>query len=159
MTVPVKHPEADSDSNKDHNNLGRDLQDTLDDYSRVYDDWCTAQSQVDKSFESFKEKQSKFDKMLELFPIDLLTPVDANYLRHAVRRARQNKYKRSKTAAAKRQQSSPTVKKEPGKQTPNNQESEEEEQELKPQGQIVDIPGTGRIFPSLDWDSKDFTFL
>ena len=104
VTVPVKQPPPDADSDgTDHNKFSRDFQELLDDYARAYDEWCSRQAEIDKKFSVFKEKQYKFERLAKEFPPNLLTPVDANYLKKIVRRARQNKHKRIKTAAAKQQ--------------------------------------------------------
>ena len=126
VTVPVKQSR---EGEKDGNKLPRDLQEVLDIYGKAYDEWCTAESKVDGSFETFKEKQGKFDKLASLFPKNLVTPIDPTYIKQVVRRARQNKYKRSKTAAAaaKRETSSPTKKDEPADEPQAEDESEEEE--------------------------------
>jgi hypothetical protein len=46
----------------------------------------------------FKEKRAKWDSVIKLFPKDLLTPVDVEYMTKISRRARQNRKKRQKTA-------------------------------------------------------------
>jgi hypothetical protein len=167
VTVPVKHPEADSGDNKDHNKFGREIQDMLDDYTRAYDEYCAAKLIVDPSTEINKEKQAKFDKMAKEFPTGLLTPVDANYLKQVARRARQNKYKRQKTAEARQQQEEIVAKKEAGVDAEEEEEQaadsgsedeQQEEEEPSPEEKIIDIPGKGKVFPSMVWDSKDFAF-
>lgn len=174
MTVPVKQPDGDSDI--DNNKIPRELQDVLDDYARAYDEWCTAQSKVDTSFETFKEKQGKYDKVAKEFPTNLVTLVTGDYLKQVVRRCRQNKYKRGKTAAARQQpRSTPVVKEEKtvnseeedgeeeeeeeeGEANGGDEEEEEEEdREDKPRERIVHIPAMGRVFPSRVWDTQDFT--
>jgi len=154
VTVPVKNPEGDSDG-RDRNRFPRALQDLLDDYARAYDDWCVAKSNLDPSFETWKEKQHKFDKLAKEFPSNLLTPVDPSYLKHIMRRARQNKYKRGKTAASS-VKSKAEVKEE--QHAPEEEDSEEEEEEEEAQGRIVDIPGPGKVFPRLTWKENDFAF-
>jgi hypothetical protein len=103
VTVPVKQPPPDADKDGvDHNKFSRIFQETLDDYARSFEDWCEAQSRADKKFAIHKEKQHKFDRVLKEFPTQLVTAVDDNYMKKIVRRARQNRHKRSKTAAAKK---------------------------------------------------------
>lgn len=51
-----------------------------------------------EKFQLHHERMNKFDRLIKVFPDDLVTPVDGTYLRKVVRRARQNKHKRSKTA-------------------------------------------------------------
>jgi hypothetical protein len=100
VPVPVK-----ANPDVDNNKWSREAQDLLDDFSHVYDDWCHAEAawrEVDptatKKFQLHHERMNKFDKILAVFPKDLVTPIDGTYLRKVVRRARQNKHKRSKTA-------------------------------------------------------------
>jgi hypothetical protein len=89
----------------DDNKWSREAQDLLDDFSHIYDDWRHAEAawrEVDptvaKKFQLHHERMNKFDKILAVFPKDLVTPMDGTYLRKVVRRARQNKHKRIKTA-------------------------------------------------------------
>jgi len=160
VTVPVKHRPGDAENEKDRNKLPRDLQEALDIFGKAYDEWCTAQSKVDNSFETFKEKQGKFDKLAKLFPKHLVTPIDSNYLKQVVRRARQNKYKRSKTAAAKNEKE--TVKEETIVENEidegsTKEDSQEEEDSVGPKKhRIVNIPSTGVIFVNKKFSGGDF---
>ena len=148
VTVPVKQPTADADGDgTDHNKFSREFQELLDDYARAYDDWCQAQSEVDSKFAIYREKQQKFDRLVKEFPTNLMTPVDSNYLKKIVRRARQNKHKRFKTAA---------LKKGPDGFDEASDEAQDYEESPKPEGRTVDIPGVGVDFPSMPWDSQDF---
>ena len=162
MTVPVKHRPGDADE-KDRNKLPRDLQEALDVFGKAYDEWCTAQSKVDSSFETFKEKQGKFDKLAKLFPKNLVTPIDSNYLKQVVRRARQNKYKRSKTAAiAAAKSEKETAKEEPVVESKSEggltrEESQEDEDTIEPTNyRIVNIPTTGVAFERKKFIGGDF---
>lgn len=158
VTVPVKHSEADSGDNKDHNKFGREIQDLLDDYGRAYDDYCTARLVVYPAFEINKEKQAKFDKLATEFPTGLLTPVDANYLKQVARRARQNKYKRQRTAEARQNQLEVVAKKEAelNGDEQSDSDSDEEEEEAEDE-KVVDVPGKGVVFPTINWQAKDFS--
>jgi hypothetical protein len=98
VPVPVK-----AEPDVDYNKWPRDVQDLMDDFSSQYDDWCHAEAAwreidltITKRFQLHHVRMNKFDKLIPLFPKDLLTPVDATYLRKVVRRARQNKHKRTK---------------------------------------------------------------
>jgi hypothetical protein len=162
VTVPVKQTDGDSDI--DNNKIPRELQDLLDEFARVYDEWCTAQSKVDTSFETFKEKQGKYDKVAKEFPTNLVTLVTGDYLKQVVRRCRQNKYKRGKTAAAKQQPSPPPAVKheeeeEEEEESDEEEDEEEQEEEHKPRERIVHIPAMGRVFPTKIWDTNDFTLF
>lgn len=74
------------------------------DYSTAYDDWCTAEEAHNASLPENKrkdyklttEKMKKFDEMITEFPKRLATPIDATYLRAAVRRIRSNKARQEK---------------------------------------------------------------
>ena len=53
---------------------------------------------ITEKFQLHHERMNKFAAIIKVFPSDLVTPIDATYLRKVVRRARQNKHKRNKTA-------------------------------------------------------------
>ena len=112
VTVPVtdlnaKKEEtggAAGDEETDYNKLGRVFHDTVDDYARAYDEWCDAEGIYrkaigDTEYAPHFEKRKKFDKLVKEFPKDLKTPVDLNYLKKVLRRARQNRSKRELTLA------------------------------------------------------------
>ena len=147
---------------KDMNKLPRNLQEALDVFGKAYDEWCTAQSKIDSSFETFKEKQGKFDKLAKLFPTNLVTPIDAIYLKQVVRRARQNKYKRSKTAAAKSEKEQALKEEEipVERASEEGEESEEEEEpELPPKKyRIINLPTKGSTFLRMELSKEDFNF-
>ena len=170
----MKQPE----NPKDGNRLPRSLQEALDVFGKAYDEWCTAQSKVDSSFETFKEKQGKFEKLAAIFPDNLITPINAPYLKQVVRRARQNKYKRAKTAAAKDEKvqemlqkyESMPVRKNPDeteeeetseKEEIEKEESEEEEEEpeLPPKKfRTINLPTAGTVFMRTKLFRDDFKF-
>jgi hypothetical protein len=158
VTVPVKPPPPDSDKEgTDHNRFSRGFQELLDDYARGYDDWCQAQSDVDKTFAIYKEKQQKFDRFIKEFPTNLLTPVDSNYLKKIVRRARQNKHKRSKTAASKQPGTGDDDESEQDDDD-EDQGEEDEDVDVRPpsKGEAVQIPTKGVTFPKLKMSVTDF---
>jgi len=159
VTVPVKHRPGD-ENEKDRNKLPRELQEALDVFGKAYDEWCTAQSKVDNFFETFKEKQGKFDKLAKLFPRNLVTPIDANYLKQVVRRARQNKYKRSKTAAAKNEKEAAKEERMVEDEiveelTKEDSEEDEDIPELK-KYRTVNVPTTGAIYSRRSFSAQDF---
>lgn len=80
------------------------MQEMLDNLCRIYDEWCDAQGLIQNDFAVHAEKRKKFELLAKEFPGNLVTAVDATYLKKVVRRARQNRQKRSKTAAARQQQ-------------------------------------------------------
>jgi len=158
VSVPVKQDPGDELDDKDHNNFSRDFQELVDDYARGYDVWCSAQSDVDKKFALLKEKQAKFDPLVELFPKNLMTPVNVEYMKKIVRRARQNRHKREKTAALK----SETSTKDDDDDDDNSEKEDveekgkEEEKAPEPQKRVVEIPTMGSVFPTVRWDEANF---
>jgi len=95
---------APGDEETDYNKLGRVFHDAVDDYARAYDEWCDAEGVYRKAVGYTEcaphfEKRKKFDKLVKEFPKDLKTPVDLNYLKKVLRRARQNRSKRELTLA------------------------------------------------------------
>ena len=154
VTVPVKHQPGDGE--KDSNKLPRDLQEALDVYGKAYDEWCTAQSKVDSSFETFKEKQGKFDKLAKLFPKNLVTPITSTYLKQVVRRARQNKYKRAKTAAKNEKENTneEPVAEEKVEESSMKEDIPVEEEPRK--HRIVNIPTMGTKYVRKSFSGGDF---
>lgn len=108
VTVPVPKPSAGDDGDgTDHNKFPRDLQDELDMYAREYDVFCKHEGDYrhakDEEYPIHLEKRKKYDQVVAIFPKNLMTPIDSEYMKKLVRRARQNKSKRSKSAAVRRQ--------------------------------------------------------
>ena len=97
-SVPLPKDQLEEVADTDANKIPRAFQELADDYAKAYDDWCNQQAETDKSFSLFKEKRAKWDSVIKLFPKDLLTPVDVEYMTKISRRARQNRKKRQKTA-------------------------------------------------------------
>lgn len=166
VSVPVKQDPADADGDdKDHNTFSREFQESMDDYARAHDDWCSAQAAVDKNFALFKEKQAKFDPVVALFPTNLMTPVTVEYMKKIIRRARQNRHKRKKNAALKGDSSTKgedddeegideSDKEETGEQNDEDQEDEIGAPEVKKR--IVEIPTMGSKFPKVKFSEADF---
>jgi hypothetical protein len=87
VSVPVP-PKRNPDV--DDNKWSREAQDLLDDFSHIYDDRRHAEAasrEVDptvaKKFQLHHERMNKFDKILAVFPKDLVTPIDGTYLRES----------------------------------------------------------------------------
>ncbi len=164
VSVPVKNDPAEAEAeDKDHNTFSREFQELMDDYARAHDDWCGAQAAVDKNFALFKEKQAKFDPVVELFPLNLLTPVTVEYMKKIVRRARQNRHKRKKNAAMKGDASTKGEDDDDGvdesdKEEAGEQQEEDMEEESVPEQQkrIVEIPTLGSEFPKIKFSEADF---
>lgn len=97
-SVPLPKDQIEESPDTDSNKLSRVFQELADDYARAYDIWCGLYAETDKSFSLLKEKRNKWESVIKLFPKDLLTPVDAEYMSKILRRARQNRKKRQKTA-------------------------------------------------------------
>lgn len=141
VTVPVKIPK--DEEGKDHNKLSRDFKGLLDDFARAYDDWLAKKHEIHpEQVNLWKEKQLKFDKLAKEFPSNLMTPVDAAYLKLAMRRERQNKAKRKKPVSE-------------AKVDETEKDEEEEEEEAAPK-RVVDIPGMGKSFACVKWKESDF---
>ncbi|GKY99548.1 hypothetical protein MPSEU_000909100 [Mayamaea pseudoterrestris] len=103
-TVPVP-PDPDDDT-IDHNKLSRHFYDTLDDYTRSYDDWIDSEAMAQRALHNHeyaphREKRKKFDELIMVFPANLKTTVDIEYMKKLLRRARQNRSKREQTLARK----------------------------------------------------------
>jgi hypothetical protein len=191
VTVPVPKPSAGDDGDGvDHNKFPRDLQDELDMYAREYDVFCKHEGEFrhakDEEYPIHLEKRKKYDQVVAVFPKNLLTPVDSEYMKKLVRRARQNKSKRTKSAAVRRQSgdasaASPTTPtpqpdKTPSSPTPpapqappsdNEQEPaeqsdvEEEEPPPPPPPEVpthrtIDVPQRGFTFPEVQFRTSDF---
>lgn len=160
VTVPVQPP---ADDDTDYNKLSRAFYDTLDDYARAYDDWCDAEGLVrkaagDDSYTAHFEKRKKFDSFLKVFPQDLKTPVDMDYVKKLLRRARQNKSKRGQTQRMKKggsvtgggsvQSASP-----PSKTTSTTTVV------APPAPKVtVPVPELSKVFATRPFDAKDFDF-
>lgn len=106
-----------------------------------------------KQFKPVAEKLKKFDDMLEEFPKNLATPIDASYLRKIVRMERSNKQKRENTRQRKEKRKSgesgdadsiSTIKAVTAQQKP------------QPHDGTVHIPSQGTEFPTIVFDTKDF---
>jgi hypothetical protein len=149
VSVPV--PNA-ANPDVDNNKWSREAQDLLDEYSHAYDDWCHAEAawrEVDptstEKFQLHHERMNKFDQLLPFFPKDLITPIDGTYLRKVVRRARQNKHKRSKTAQKLEEE---------GILLPSYETSVSSSMKTDPEpintGYKINIPGKGKKFPLVD---------
>jgi hypothetical protein len=154
VTVPVKLPEE--DEGKDRNKFPREFQDLLDDFARAYDDWLEAKNALDPDFNVWKERQNKFDKFVDEFPSNLVTPVDSAYLKQALRRFRQNKAKRDKTkaaSAAKLKEIKLEFKRET---TEEEMQMDATEEVLAPKTRTVHIPGLGKEYPTKLWMENDF---
>ena len=147
--MPVKPPDKDGE---DKNKLPRAFQDLLDEYARAYDNWCQAHAEVEQSFSAFKEKQQKYDRLVKEFPSNLVTPIDADYLKKILRRARQNKHKRSRTAATKVVKGDENIK--PKEEAASDQD--EEEEALTPKGREIHMPTKGMDYQSLHLIEEDF---
>lgn len=104
VTVPVPpEPEEKEDGTPmDHNKWTREFYEALSDYAYHFDNWIDAITDhklaQGEEYPGHFEKRKKFDDMVSDFPNDLKTPIDKAYLQKILRRARQNKHKRDKTA-------------------------------------------------------------
>jgi len=172
FNVKVPAPPLDDDAPTD-NRFPRDVQELLDDYSQSYDGWCQAQADYyqaapgDTKFTAHKERMMKFDNLLKIFPPNLITPINAVYLRKVVRRARQNKHKRLKTEAALAAAAASSSTKKSAK--PDNSDNEddnedgddddkEEQEHNKKNPPTIDlvVPVKSSSFPEIQFNLNDF---
>lgn len=152
VTVPqpaAPEEDADEDPSKDHNKISRDFYDKLEDYARTYDEWCDAEglykkAMGEKGFTPHFAKREKFDKLIKEFPNDMKTPVDKEYLKKILRRARQNKHKREQTLARQQHQQQQE------QTSPNSKDDEE-----NGSGSSNSASGSGSDDSSSDDDDDD----
>lgn len=160
--MPLPKEQIDESADTDSNRFSRDFQELADDYARAYDHWCNTQAETDQSFSLLKEKRQKWDNVIKLFPKDLLTPIDIEYMSKITRRARQNRKKRQKTA-----ESSSLLGLSVGslksvertaddKHAEDADSKEEDDTPSAPQKRIVNIPRMGSAFPTVVYRLSDF---
>ena len=143
MSVPVKYSKE--EEAKDHNSFSREFKNYLDDYAKAYDNWIQARHDNNpEAVNAYKEKQNKFEKLATEFPKNLMTKVDNSYLKIILRKVRQSQYKRKPKA-----ETEAKVKVEKAEET-----ADEEDEKAPPR--IVDIPGMGKHFESVQWKQSDF---
>jgi len=129
---------------KKENNLPKEFKEALCDYSTAFDDWCAAEETHNASLPENKrkdykiknEKMKKFDEMVSEFPNKLATPIDATYLRAAVRRVRSNKARQEKRKS--------------GTETPKRQ-TVTEKVEIN-----ITVPQKGNEFALVSFNKQDF---
>lgn len=104
-TIKVSIPAPEVESDQDSNKFTREFQELAAHYSTKYDLMCQAEAELFQAdpekkgkFPLKAKKMGKFDEVAKVFPQNLLTPVDAAYMKKIVRRARQNKKKRKEAA-------------------------------------------------------------
>jgi hypothetical protein len=85
----------------DKNKFSREFQELAAEFSSKYDEWCHAEADYHAAdpeqkgkFPLKSKKVSKFEEVIKAFPSNLVTPVDEDYMKKIVRRARQNRKKR-----------------------------------------------------------------
>lgn len=111
----------------------------------AYDDWCTAEEAHNASLPENKrkdykittEKMKKFDEMITEFPKKLATPIDATYLRAAVRRVRSNKARQEKRKS--------------GSETLKQRQTVTEKVEVN-----INVPQKGSEFALVSFNKQDF---
>lgn len=188
VTVPVPKPSADDGDGIDHNKFPRDLQDELDMYAREYDVFCKYEGEYrharEEEYPIHLEKRKKYDTVVKVFPKNLMTTIDSEYMKKLVRRARQNKSKRTKSAAVRRQSgdaataspsATPAAAPQPDKapsspqpataaQSDNerdaaDQSDAEEEEPPAPEElthRKIEVPERGGTFPEMQFSTIDF---
>jgi len=184
VTVPVQD---DVDEDTDYNKFSREFYDTLDDYARAYDDYVDAEAAVQEAagndgYSPHIEKRNKFDDLVTEFPDDLKTPVEVDYVKKLLRRARQNRSKREATLArqamsgegspASASATSKSEAKGPGgggtaagkkKQQKKKKQPEPKSKSSPPKSpspavtmQTIDLPRLGNTFPTRNFREEDF---
>ena len=160
VTVPV--PPAKEGGEVDHNKWTREFYMALSDYAYHYDDWMDAKTErmaaMGQEFPGHFEKRKKFDRMITEFPKDLKTPIDKAYLQKILRRARQNKHKREKTAKIKQEGDSSGGKKSEPKTEESSAapSSKEASSSKKSQPDRITLPVAGTQFPRRSFNEEDF---
>jgi len=164
VTVPVPQ-EDEGDSPPDHNKWTRDFYEVLSEYAYHFDAWIDSVSERHMSqgeeYPGHFEKRKKFDKLTGEFPKELKTPIDKSYLQKILRRARQNKHKRDKTAQRlkqeeEEQQKARAIKKEaPDKPTSSTASAGKTQPESSPK-RVVKLPESGASFEERAWQLEPF---
>lgn len=97
VSIPAPEVETETDGNK----FTREFQELAAQYATKFDLMCQAEAEYHQAdpeqkgkFPLKAKKIAKFDDLASEFPSNLLTPIDAAYMKKIVRRARQNKKKR-----------------------------------------------------------------
>jgi len=159
--VSVPMPKVAKSLANAQNKFSKDLTNTLDEYSKVYDDWCQAEAKSralqpkkkgtkSEQFKAGVERLKKYDEMLAEFPKNLLHPIDAIFIRKVVRRNRQNANKRLKALAANGATTSAATSAVTG-------EKSESTKKKQPTKMIeLTVPGKGVNFPSFYFVKDDF---
>lgn len=149
--VSVPMPTVTKTSSNAENKFSKESINALDEYSLVYDEWCISEAKYrdllppKKKVTEFKvgtERLKKYDAMLEEFPKNLETPIDAPFLRKVVRRKRQNENKRMKLLE------------ESGKKVEIIKIEKKKKRE--PPVLRLTLPKKGEMFPEKVFNSKDF---
>lgn len=115
------------------------------DYSNAYDDWVAAEaihneSLPEKKRKDYKindERMKKFDEMVPEFPTKLATPIDASYLRLAVRQVKSNRARQEKRKS--------------GAESPKKRQVVTEKVEIN-----MNVPQKGSEFATVSFNKQDF---
>ena len=115
------------------------------DYSNAYDDWVAAEaihneSLPEKKRKDYKindERMKKFDEMIPEFPTKLATPIDASYLRLAVRQVKSNRARQEKRKS--------------GAESPKKRQVVTEKVEIN-----MNVPQKGSEFAIVVFNKQDF---
>ena len=84
------------------NRIPKRVRELIDVYGRVHDEWVVVEAQYRDSVPSEEplkphlERMKKFDKILDMFPKNLIVPMDGKYLKDKIKQLRQNRQKRNK---------------------------------------------------------------
>ena len=78
------------------------MRELIDVYGRLHDEWVAVEVQYrdavpgEEQLKSQAERRKKFDIFLDMFPNDLIVPIDGKYLKDKIKQLRQNRQKRNK---------------------------------------------------------------
>lgn len=163
VTVPVPKS-APEDEDEDHNTWSREFYEVMSEYGYCYDALMDAiqerQAAQGLEFPAHFEKRKKFDNLVDEFPNKhLKTPIDKAYLQKILRRARQNKHKRDKTAKRLEEMAQRFIpEKGPGHEDGRkvDDDSDEDRSENSSKRRAVQLPIFSKKFPRVPFLEEDF---
>jgi len=168
--VSVPMPKISKAPGNAQNKFAKDVTETLDEYSKAYDEWCLAEAKHRalkpkkeggkiKHFKAGVERLKKYDEMLDEFPKNLLVPIDAVFIRKLVRRNRQNANKRMKAlavAATMEAATATAVMEKASAEKLSTDLPPAKKQRVESATMSLAVPGKGSVFPSVPFKEADF---
>lgn len=168
--VSVPMPKISKAPGNAQNKFAKDVTETLDEYSKAYDEWCLAEAKHRalkpkkeggkiKHFKAGVERLKKYDEMLDEFPKNLLVPIDAVFIRKLVRRNRQNANKRMKALAVAATMEAATATALMEKASAEKLSTDlppAKKQRVESATMSLAVPGKGSVFPPVSFKEADF---